>query len=234
MPKLDIGVEADDNCPMTGRSQRIFPLVLAASLSAIPASGAVSSIAQSASRCRCVDDPLAAIDLPVTDQVPEVKMDKTYPPEWKASQKQGMHRFVTTFYNVHSNEALPVLDGRLPPAAVLDRFFRCRGFGTIHHLEDVLPQTAIAAAQHFNSPRIEVISGYRSPKFNDALAKKGRHVAMESKHTRGSAMDFRLTTAEASETAAWLYNNFDGGVGMYSVNNFVHIDTGPKRRWRGR
>ncbi len=184
--------------------------------------------------CRCVDEPFAVPDLPVTEMRNDQKTDKTYDSAWRPSQRQGMHRVTATLFNVHSKEALPVLDGQLPPPDVLDALFRCRGFGTVHHLDDKLVETALAAAVHFNSQRIEIISGYRSPKFNDSLAKKGRHVASESKHTRGSAMDFRLTTAEAAVVGRWLIDNFDGGVGTYVVNNFIHIDTGPKRRWRGR
>ena len=196
--------------------------------------GAATSRPEEDRNCRCVDEPFEVTNLPVTEMRNDHKTDKTYASIWRPSKRQGMHRVTATLFNVHSKEALPVLDGQLPPPDVLDALFRCRGFGTVHHLDDKLVQTALAAAIHFNSPRIEIISGYRSPKFNDSLSKKGRNVAGESKHTRGLAMDFRLIAAEAADVGRWLFDNFDGGVGTYVVNNFVHIDTGPKRRWRGR
>jgi uncharacterized protein YcbK (DUF882 family) len=101
-------------------------------------------------------------------------------------------------------------------------------------VDKALVDAVLAVARHFKSPRMEVISGYRSPKFNDTLAKKGRHVAVESKHTTGEALDFRTATAAATEVAAWLWQNFEGGIGTYKKDNFVHIDMGPKRRWQGR
>ena len=162
------------------------------------------------------------------------KAPKYYPSAWRASRRIGMHKLVTTLYNVHLNESLPLLDGQIPPDDVLTHFFRCRGFATEHPLDSRLVEAVIAAAKHFQADRVEVISAYRSPKFNDALGKKGRNVATESKHTRGMAMDVRLVGTPAGKVGNWMYNNFDGGVGTYSMNDFVHIDTGPKRRWRGR
>ena len=185
-------------------------------------------------QCRIEETSVFSPEPPVTRVEREAKYDKTYDSGSQASKRIGLHRVTATLFNVHSKEALPVLDGRIPPQKALDYFFRCRGFGTMHPLDDQLLETALAAASHFKSPRIEIISAYRSPKFNDALAKKGRHVAAESKHTRGEALDFRLATADAAKIGVWLFANFEGGVGTYTVNNFVHIDTGAKRRWRGR
>lgn len=221
---------------MMGPLQIVAPGAIAALFlfSATAAPSAEPSTDFEGDACRCVDEPMTVDDLPTTSSLPAPKVDKVYPSVWRPAKKQGSRRVSTTLFNVHSKEALPVLDGQLPPIEILDNFFRCRGFGTIHPLEGILVQTAVAAALHFQSPRVEVISGFRSPKFNDSLAKKGRGVAGESNHTRGSAMDFRLTTTEAATVAKWLHENFTGGVGTYVINNFVHIDTGPKRRWNGR
>ncbi len=141
---------------------------------------------------------------------------------------------VTTLFAVHLKESIPILDNLMPPDEAFDDIFRCRGFGERHPVDKRLIETVVSAARHFKAPRIEIISGYRSPKFNDSLAKKGRHVAVESKHTLGQAVDFRVTTAPAREVGFWIWQHFDGGVGTYTINDFVHIDTGPKRRWRGR
>ncbi len=173
-------------------------------------------------------------DLDTTSSSPVQKRDKVYPPLWRPSGRQGAVGVVATLFNVHSKEALPILKGQVPPTDVLDYFFRCRGFGAVIHLDEKLVETALSAAIHFKSMRIEVISGYRSPKFNDSLAKKGRHVAKESKHTLGAAMDFRLTSKDSVTVGNWLVDNFDGGVGIYAADDFVHVDTGAKRRWRGR
>lgn len=171
---------------------------------------------------------------PQTRIVPQVKESKRYPRSWSPSKRRGIHPTWTTFFNVHSKEAVPVMANALPPQEVFESLLRCRGFGTTHPIDPQLIATAVEVARHFESDRVEVISGYRSPKFNDALAKKGRNVAMESRHSTGQALDIRIVSAPAAAVAKWLYEHFDGGVGTYTQNNFVHIDTGPKRRWRGR
>ena len=76
-----------------------------------------------------------------------------------------------------------------------------------------------------------VVSGYRSPKTNEKLRANGRGVAKRSFHTKGKAIDVRLEGRELSRlrTAAMSLNI--GGVGYYPKSNFVHIDTGPVRRW---
>jgi hypothetical protein len=62
-----------------------------------------------------------------------------------------------------------------------------------------------------------LISAYRSPKFNDSLAKKGRRVAAESRHTRGEAIDFGLTNVNAENLGKWLWDNFEGGLAHTSM-----------------
>ncbi len=183
----------------------------------------------------CEDDPMA--EPPDAMQTPlchPPKADKPPRSRTYASKRRGYRRVITTLYNVHTNEAVPVLKGRRPPADVLDHLFRCRGFDLPHALDVRLIDAILRAASHFESLRAEIISAYRSPKFNDSLAKKGRGVAAESRHSRGQAVDFRLSDVGARELGRWLESHFSGGVGTYVADNFVHIDVGPKRRWSGR
>lgn len=154
--------------------------------------------------------------------------------QWRLPVFQGLRANVVTLYNIHTREALPVFPNRRPPLSVIEDFFRCRGFATSHRLDPRLLDIMLEAARHFQSTRIEVISGYRSPKFNDALAKKGRRVASESKHTEGRAVDFSLEDIAAIDLGKWLWANFDGGVGIYTDDGFVHVDTGTKRKWWGK
>jgi uncharacterized protein YcbK (DUF882 family) len=79
-----------------------------------------------------------------------------------------------------------------------------------------------------------VVSGYRSPKFNEALRKKGRQVASRSHHTLGEALDFRLPDVEAEALAAAAEEIHVGGLGTYASSGFVHVDVGRDRRWGGR
>ena len=87
--------------------------------------------------------------------------------------------------------------------------------------------------------RIELVSGYRSPKLNEMLRKKGHRVASHSQHSLGHAVDFRiigLTPSQMKRTI--LSTGWEGGIGQYDKSSdlFVHADVGPKREWyeRGR
>ena len=78
---------------------------------------------------------------------------------------------------------------------------------------------------------VRIISGYRSPRTNAALAGKGRGVAKRSLHMQGRAIDLALggvPTLEVRDAALALGR---GGVGTYSKSGFVHLDTGRVRRW---
>ncbi|URL01070.1 YcbK family protein [Avibacterium sp. 20-126] len=80
---------------------------------------------------------------------------------------------------------------------------------------------------------IQIICGYRSPASNAAMHRRSRGVASNSYHIRGQAIDFRIDGVPLAQVrkAAESLNN--GGVGYYPRSNFVHIDTGPVRTWRG-
>lgn len=178
-----------------------------------------------------------AFDLPPAPKTPlfrRVSKDEIFEPQAPTEPLMGRREVVTTLYNIHTREALPLVDGRAPAKEILDELTRCRGFGQRKSIDPRLLEIVLAAARHFSAAKVEIISAYRSPKFNDALSKKGRHVATRSKHMDGEAIDVTFVGSEAAEVGAWLWRNFDGGVGVYRVNNFVHLDVGPKRRWFGR
>jgi len=162
------------------------------------------------------------------------KKPKPPRPQWKVARRRGLEPVLTTLFSIHSKEAIPIFKNRRPPSMILDRFFRCRGFGTASRLNTRLVDAIFAAAAHFEAPRVEVISAFRSPKFNDSLNKKGRNVSVESRHTRGEAIDFRLPKILPEILGEWLWEQFDGGVGTYQADGFIHLDVGPKRKWNGR
>ena len=78
-----------------------------------------------------------------------------------------------------------------------------------------------------------LLSGYRSAKTNAMLRRRSRSVARDSLHISGQAADIRLSSRSVKQiyTAAAKCNG--GGVGRYYRSNFVHMDCGPIRRWRG-
>ncbi|MEM7300937.1 MAG: DUF882 domain-containing protein [Pseudomonadota bacterium] len=77
---------------------------------------------------------------------------------------------------------------------------------------------------------IHVISGYRSPKTNTMLRRRGRKVANKSQHMRGRALDFFLPDVSVDKLRALGLKAGVGGVGYYR-NSFVHFDTGRVRHW---
>ena len=78
-----------------------------------------------------------------------------------------------------------------------------------------------------------LLSGYRSPETNAMLRSTSSGVARNSLHMRGQAADLRLSTRSVSQIARAAASYRAGGVGRYSGSNFVHMDCGPVRTWRG-
>ncbi|MEE9375613.1 MAG: DUF882 domain-containing protein [Rhizobiaceae bacterium] len=77
---------------------------------------------------------------------------------------------------------------------------------------------------------IQVISGYRSPRTNNMLRRRGRKVARHSQHTKGKALDFFLPDVSVKKLRALGLKAHRGGVGYYR-GSFVHLDTGRVRHW---
>ena len=77
---------------------------------------------------------------------------------------------------------------------------------------------------------IHVISGYRSPRTNKLLRRRGRNVARKSQHTLGKALDFFMPDVSVSKLRALGLQAHRGGVGYYR-GSFVHLDTGRVRHW---
>ena len=78
-----------------------------------------------------------------------------------------------------------------------------------------------------------MLSGYRTAKTNAMLRSSSRNVARNSLHIRGQAADLRLKSRSVTQLARAAASCSAGGVGKYSRSNFVHMDCGPIRTWRG-
>jgi uncharacterized protein YcbK (DUF882 family) len=74
-----------------------------------------------------------------------------------------------------------------------------------------------------------LISGYRTPQTNRML--KG--AASHSYHMKAMAADVRLKSRSVKQMAGAALACTGGGVGTYGRSNFVHMDCGPIRTWRG-
>jgi len=143
---------------------------------------------------------------------------------------------VISVYNTWTREWL-ALDadprGPLPDDATLDRFLRCHFTNQPTEMDARLARTLRDAARHFNKLRVDIVSGFRAPKYNLMLRKKGHEVARDSQHTHGNAVDFRLPGIPTKQLEAWARRQRLGGVGLYLQSGFVHMDTGPIRYWDG-
>lgn len=80
---------------------------------------------------------------------------------------------------------------------------------------------------------IQIICGYRSPSSNAAMHRRSRGVASNSYHMRGQAIDFRIDGMSLAKIRKVAEGLNSGGVGYYPKSNFVHVDTGPVRTWKG-
>ena len=78
-----------------------------------------------------------------------------------------------------------------------------------------------------------VISGYRSPESNAKMAAASKGVATRSLHMDGKAIDVRMQGCELKALHSAALSMRCGGVGYYPKSDFVHMDTGRVRAWKG-
>ena len=121
-------------------------------------------------------------------------------------------------------------DVELAPELV-NRFLRCHFTNHEVTMDGRLFGVLVRAARHFKAERVNIVSGFRAPKYNLMLRKKGRRVARKSEHTLGNAVDFRLPGVSTERLSTWARRMKLGGVGYYRDDNFIHVDTGPVRYW---
>jgi len=140
---------------------------------------------------------------------------------------------LVNLYNFRTKEWLAVDAASPPPAATLDRFLRDHFTNKPAAMEPKLIDFMIAAAANFHSDVVEIVSGFRHPKYNLILRKKGHQVARDSQHTHGNAIDFSIPHVTTQLLHAWAKAQKRGGVGLYADSGFIHMDTGPIRYWSG-
>ncbi len=141
---------------------------------------------------------------------------------------------LVSFYNQWTHEWLAVdAAARRVPDEVSDRFLRCHFTNEPTEMDGRLLGKVLDAARHFGVDRVHVVSGFRAPKYNLILRKKGREVARDSAHTKGHAVDFWLPGVGVQSLYDWAMKHQMGGVGFYKNSGFVHLDVGKKRTWNG-
>jgi uncharacterized protein YcbK (DUF882 family) len=81
------------------------------------------------------------------------------------------------------------------------------------------------------SEPFQLISGYRSPQTNAMLRRRSKGVASNSYHMKGMAVDVTMKTRSVRQISSAGLSLGAGGVGRYSRSQFVHLDSGPVRKW---
>ena len=140
---------------------------------------------------------------------------------------------ILNLHNQWTNEWLAVDAKALPDEATLDRFFRDHYTNKSTHMDPQLLHFLVDAAAHFRAERVDIVSGFRHPKYNLILRKKGHQVARDSQHTHGNAIDFFIPNVATRTLHKWAVDQKKGGVGLYLDSGFVHMDTGKVRYWSG-
>jgi len=132
--------------------------------------------------------------------------------------------------NLQTHEELDVefrRDRRLAPSAMaqIEALLRDAATGERHSIDSDLIDDLFTLASVLGVPPVfEVISAYRA---------RQSEAARPSLHALGRAMDLRLVGVDCADLASAARKLERGGVGYYRRSDFVHLDTGACRSWRG-
>lgn len=169
---------------------------------------------------------LCVIPAPVLASIPENSR--------KILTKQA--RFLA-FDNLHTGETTKLIyweKGRYIKGAMreINRILRDHRTGDVARMDPALLDQLFILHNRLDSRApFEVISGYRSPKSNSMLRGNSKGVAKNSMHTKGRAIDIRLSDTHLANIRKAALAMNSGGVGYYPQSQFVHIDTGRVRQW---
>jgi len=81
------------------------------------------------------------------------------------------------------------------------------------------------------SRELLIVSGYRSPAYNEELIRRGTRAVRNSYHVLGQAVDLQIPGVPLRMVRDAAMRLGCGGVGYYPRGRFVHLDSGPFRYW---
>lgn len=154
-----------------------------------------------------------------------------------AAAKDLEHDGHLRLFTSHQQEYLEIQyedsAGNINPQAMqrLSHFLRSREDDQVMSMNPEVIRLMDHLQDHFHADSIEIICGYRSPKFNAQLKHTGHAVASESYHMKGMAIDLHLDEVDEADLRDYALTLGLGGVGYYGNKLFVHVDVGPVRRW---
>lgn len=116
-----------------------------------------------------------------------------------------------------------------------------------------VPESAIPALKELCEYMLEplrakygsctVLSGYRHRAYNQSIggARFSQHIYDDSPGSVAADVRFRRGSVRAwTRSATWRFaarqvwrRRRRGGVGTYPASGFMHVDSGPRRNWRG-
>lgn len=147
---------------------------------------------------------------------------------------------ILTFRNINTGERLSgefSLVKGFSPAMLkkLDYLMRDKRTNQVHKMDPNLFHKFynIQTNLGLRNAEIEVICGYRSAATNAMRRRQSRGVAKNSYHIKGKAIDFRIAGVPLIKVKSSAESLRNGGVGYYPTSNFIHVDTGPVRTWKG-
>jgi len=142
---------------------------------------------------------------------------------------------ILNLYNIHTGERLHVKYcscGVYDKEALegINRILRCHYTNEIKPIDvEVLDLLCNIKDRLGKDAEIQIISGYRSPVYNEYLWRHGRGAVKNSLHMEGRAIDFYLPSVHNTRIFEVARSFYAGGVGYYP--EFVHIDNGRVRSW---
>jgi uncharacterized protein YcbK (DUF882 family) len=167
--------------------------------------------------------PLPAVGGPSNDWVP---------PDW---HRYGFpsQRWVTALF-VHTGERFKNIycdNGNYVYPAIQLFSWTCRDFrlNQWKWLHPMLLDLLFILHWKYNRNEIQIYSGYRTPETNASI----EGAALNSQHIHGKALDVHLPDLDNTEVAKDMKSFIYGGVGMYPLKHFTHLDCGPLRSWTG-
>jgi len=140
-------------------------------------------------------------------------------------------------YNIHTKESYTgiyykngmYVDLEIKKLKLFFRDFRTNTSKTID-IKSINSLFDIKQRYHYINT-IDIISGYRSKKTNDMLRGKGRKTVKKSNHIVGKAIDFRFRKWNIRRVYNLCLKHNNGGCGLYTKSDFIHLDSGRKRYW---
>lgn len=161
----------------------------------------------------------------------------TPPNDWLPSNWRDLgfptRRWVTAVF-VHTGERFQTIyceDGNYIDPAIKLFSWTCRDFRLNEWkiLHPMLMDLLFVLHWKYHRDLINILSGYRTPETNFKL----EGAALNSQHIWGKALDVHLQGVDNKEVAKGFKEIFRGGVGMYPLKHFTHLDCGPLRNWVG-